>query len=99
MRVAALFESALESVQSNKPALIKSIISLLVKASAEPLRSVKPVASQIRASSRKTGTEASYFVASILKPLRDFTTEPGKVLRDEDRQSCVAAVVAEVASR
>lgn len=76
-----------------------SIVTLLVKACAEPLKSVKPMGSQIRASNRKTGTEPSYFVSNILKPLREYRQELEKVLNDEDRQNWTTQVVNEVASR
>lgn len=74
-------------------------MALLIKACAEPLRSVKPVASQIRASSRKIGTEASYFVASILKPLYDFRDGPAKSVEGDIQQQWIRQVVNDIANR
>jgi hypothetical protein len=65
------------------------------------LRSVKPVASQIRASNKRLTSqpEPSYFVGSILKPCRDYRSGPGQLIGEERRAAWFAQVIAEVAAR
>lgn len=96
---ADLFQSSLETLSSSTPRIAATVVSLLVKACADPLKSVKPMGSQIRASNRKTGAEPSYFVSNILRPLREYCNGPAKTLEENDRQEWIQRVINEVASR
>lgn len=90
---------SLSAVTSLVPSLSSQIVTILVKRSVEPLKLVRSVASQVRASTRKGPLEPSYFVHSILKELGAYLAGPGRVVEDELRVKWATAVVDDIAGR
>ncbi|GAA98396.1 hypothetical protein E5Q_05082 [Mixia osmundae IAM 14324] len=91
-------EASLSDLTAIAPPLMLQVVSILAKRTSEPLRLVRSVASQVRASS-KLSTEASYFVANILQPLRDFLRGPGRTLDAVSQQQVAQDVVDDVAAK
>ncbi|KAK4704772.1 conserved oligomeric Golgi complex subunit 2, partial [Phenoliferia sp. Uapishka_3] len=96
---AAVLRDSLALVSSIGPSLSNQIISILTKRCADHLKHVKPVVSQVRASTRKGPQEPSFFVRNIFKDLRAYVTGPGKVVEEELRTKWASAVVEDVMSR
>jgi hypothetical protein len=76
---AVVFEVLKDSADQIHPIIDKAwgemIVSLLVKKCLLPLGAVKGVAATYRMTNRPPPTHASPFVMTILKPLKDFSTE------------------------
>ena len=66
-------EHVLSTLTSLVPSLSAQIITILSKRACEALLPVRSIPSQFRAmSSKRLPTEPSYFIASILRPLKTF---------------------------
>ncbi|GAA6002288.1 COG2 family protein [Rhodotorula paludigena] len=96
---ADVMAESLSAVTSLVPSLSSQIVTILVKRSVEPLKLVRSVASQVRASTRKGPLEPSYFVHSILKELGAYLAGPGRVVEEELRVKWATAVVDDIAGR
>ncbi|BGP46800.1 hypothetical protein JCM10450v2_002648 [Rhodotorula kratochvilovae] len=96
---AEVLDESLSALSALVPPLSSQIITILVKRSIEPLKLVRSVASQVRASTRKGPQEPSYFVAGILKELRAYVAGPGRVVEEEMRRKWATAVVEDIAGR
>jgi hypothetical protein len=90
---------SLASLTSIIPSLSSQITTILVKRCAEHLKLVRSVASQVRASTKKTSTEPSYFVHNILKELRSYLAGPARVVEQELRVKWASTVVDDIAVR
>jgi hypothetical protein len=99
---------ALESLSTLIPPLLNQITQILTKRSCDALMPVRSIPSQFRAmSSNKRGilpTEPSYFVASILRPVKSFfgvggVQGPGSKLGEEYLKECTAKVFEGVCAR
>jgi len=90
---------ALSALTSIIPSLSSQITTILIKRCAEHLKLVRSVASQVRASTRKTTSEPSYFVHNILKDLRGYLSGPGRVVEEELRVRWATTVVDDIAGR
>ncbi|GAA5906257.1 uncharacterized protein JCM6883_005490 [Sporobolomyces salmoneus] len=96
---AEVMRESLTALTSIIPSLSSQITTILVKRCAEHLKLVRSVASQVRASTRKTSTEPSYFVHNILKELRAYLNGPARVVEEELRVRWATTVVDDIAGR
>ncbi|GAA5853661.1 hypothetical protein JCM5353_001396 [Sporobolomyces roseus] len=94
-----VMREALSVLTSIMPSLSSQITTILIKRCAEHLKLVRSVASQVRASTRKTTSEPSYFVHNILKDLRGYLSGPGRVVEEELRVKWATIVVDDIAGR
>lgn len=80
------------------------IQQILIRRCTDPLKLVRSVASQIRATAPATTqkqAEASHFIGSILKPLREYFAPGalGEGLEAEMSKKWIGAVVSEVVAK
>lgn len=74
------------------------ITNILTRRACDALQPVRSILSQFRAmSNKRTPTEASYFVPSIMRPVRNFfgagvDDAPGNRLKGEMMKSCATEV-------
>lgn len=98
----SLINAATSSITSLVPSSSQQVITILIKRCSEPLRLVRSVASQVRASTKRVLSEPSYFVSDILKPLKTYIEGPGKVLEGPDlelRNKWATEIVEDVATK
>lgn len=100
--------NALDSLSTLIPTLLHQITEILTKRSCDALMPVRSIPSQFRAmsSSKKAimPTEPSYFVSSILRPVRSFfgiggVAGPGSRLEPDSLRACAFAVFEGVCTR
>ncbi|GAA6009286.1 hypothetical protein JCM11491_004257 [Sporobolomyces phaffii] len=96
---AEIMRESLAALTSVIPSLSSQITTILIKRCAEHLKLVRSVASQVRASTRKTATEPSYFVHNILKELKAYLTGPARVVEADLRAKWATTVVDDIAGR
>lgn len=94
-----VMRESLAALNSIIPSLSSQITTILVKRCAEHLKLVRSVASQVRASTRKTSTEPSYFVHNILKELKGYLNGPARVVEQELKVKWATTVVDDIAGR
>jgi len=87
------------------PPTFNQITHILTRRSCDALQPVRSILSQFRAmSNKRTPTEASYFVPSILRPVRNFfgsasNDGPGEPLKDDFMKPCATEVFESVCHR
>jgi hypothetical protein len=95
-----VLQASLTALTSLIPSLSTQLTTILIRRCAEHLKLVRSVASQVRASTRRTGVqEPSYFVGNILKELRSYLQGPGRVVEEEMRRRWARVVVEDIAGR
>ncbi|GAA5933962.1 COG2 family protein [Sporobolomyces koalae] len=96
---AEVMQESLAALDAIIPSLASQITTILIKRCAEHLKLVRSVASQVRASTRKTSSEPSYFVHNILKELKLYLGGPARVVEEELRVKWATVVVDDIAGR
>lgn len=97
-----ILENSLATLSALIPLLSSQILAILVKRCTDTLRLVRSVVSQYRGlANKRAPTAASYFVPSILKPVRDFlgASGVGRHVKSELGAEWSADVFEEVALR
>ena len=87
------------------PPMSNQITHILTRRSCDALQPVRSILSQFRAmSNKRTPTEPSYFVPSILRPVRNFfgsvsNDGPGEPLKDDFMRPCATEIFESVCHR
>lgn len=92
-----ILEESLSLLRALQPALSTSILHILLSHSLDPLKHVKSVANQARASSSTRAVEPSYFVRLVFKDLRSFLGGIGGRVEEVERAHWAREVVRGVA--
>jgi hypothetical protein len=89
---------SLASLASFIPHLSSQIVSILTIRALDPLKHVKSIANQARASTRRPGVvlEPSFFVRQVLKDLTIYVEGVGKGVGDARRSEWIEKVVESV---
>lgn len=104
-RLIDALQRQLSLLDSLVPPLSNQITNILTRRSCDALQPVRSILSQFRAmSNKRTPTEASYFVPSILRPVRNFfggtsNDGPGERLKDYFMKPCATEVFESVCHR
>jgi len=87
------FSDAIENLASLKPDLGERISSVISKGCIETLQTMRGILATYRMTNRPAPTQYSRFVPSVLKPLRQFLTDPDVAITESERNKILKQVV------
>eukprot|EP00189_Rhodosorus_marinus_P011459 CAMPEP_0184746874 /NCGR_PEP_ID=MMETSP0315-20130426/9366_1 /TAXON_ID=101924 /ORGANISM="Rhodosorus marinus, Strain UTEX LB 2760" /LENGTH=709 /DNA_ID=CAMNT_0027219623 /DNA_START=62 /DNA_END=2191 /DNA_ORIENTATION=+ len=87
------FSDAIENLASLKPDLGERISSVISKGCIETLQTMRGILATYRMTNRPAPTQYSRFVPSVLKPLRQFLTDPDVTITESERNKILKQVV------
>src|ERR1700729_3798066 len=106
IRLLDALQHQLSLLDSLVPEMSTQITNILTRRSCDALQPVRSILSQFRAmSNKRTPTEASYFIPSILRPVRNFfggasnDGGPGERLKGDFMRPCATEVFESVCHR